>query len=300
MLEDVTVENVETTTENETQDHNVETEVETTDAVEQEVNSQEDVPVEQEAPEETVESRLERLERENEAKQRKINRQTAANRQALEKLEQQRREYEEKLSQLNVQEVENTAPAKPKLEDFDSYDDFNLAQDKYAEDLAEYRAKDILNKREKEFLEQKQKQEMQRYQFELEQKREKQEQDYIAINPNYKASKAEFQDFLSTANVNKEMEAAIVHQSFKGNVAQLIDYFGSNGGEKLSELEEIIKLNPIDAAIQIHEIQKSFTTPKSQKTKPAPKPIGKIKSKSRGKKSGSQMSGKELVNWLNS
>ena len=224
MSEDLTVENVDETTENTPQDQGVEH----AEVVEQEADSQEDAPTEQEdeAPVETVDERLSRLERENEAKQRKINRQTAANRQALEKLERQRREYEERLSKLDKQEVENTEPTKPKLEDFDSYEEFNNAQDKYAQELAEYRATEILNKREKELLTRRQQEEAQKAQAELEQKRLKQEQEYISINPNYKASKAEFEDFISTSNIDRSMESAIVHQAFKGNVAQLIDYFG--------------------------------------------------------------------------
>lgn len=281
MTEDVIVEN-------EIEDQTVETTETEVDEVE--TDSQDDALDNQEAEgeevEETAEERLERIQQELEAKERKIARQTAANRKVQEILEQRNKELE--TIQSRLQALEKPQQAEPSIDDFDTYDE-------YVEALAKHKADTMLQEREKELLKQQQREAAQKAMMERESARIKQETEYVKINPNYKASKAEFEDFVKTIDVSPQVEQAIVDQAFAGNIAQVIDYFGSNGGERLGELEAISKMSPREAIIAIYEIQKGFKAPEKKETKPLTKPVTKIKATSKATKSPKNMSGKELL-----
>jgi len=275
----------------ETQDLAVETTE--TEVEDNEVDSQGDAQVEAEAEseevEETVEQRLERLEKEAEAKQRKIDRQTAANRKTQELLEQRNRELE--AIQQKLEQNAKPESQEPNIDDFETYEE-------YTDALAKHKAEKLIAEREKENLLKQQREAAQKAMAERESIRAKQEAEYVKINPNYKASKAEFEDFVKTLDVDPAVERFIVDQAFDGNIAQVIDYFGSNGGERLSELEDIAKMSPRKAAIAIYEIQKGFKAPERKETKPLDKPVTKIKATAKTKKVVDDLSQDDFRKWL--
>jgi hypothetical protein len=253
-----------------------------------EVDSQEDAPIEAEAESEevveTIEQRLERLEKEAEAKQRKIDRQTAANRKTQELLELRSRELEA----IQRKQIATPESQYPKEDDFSTWEEFRQAEVNYLADQK-------IAMREAQILEWQQKEAAQKVLAERENLRTRQEAEYIKLNPRYKEAKAEFVDFVSTLSADAEVVKFIEDQAFEGNIAHIIDYFGSNGGERLSELEDIAKMSPRKAAIAIYEIQKGLKVPERKETKPLDKPVTKIKATSKTVKPASKMSGKELL-----
>lgn len=280
MTQEVTLEATETT-EN-TQDQVVET----TEA-ETEADSQTDAPeVESEEVELTAEEKLERLQKDLEAKERKISRQTAAYNRAQETLQARARELEALQSQMA--QFNQPESNEPNIDDFETHEEYDAARIKYLADQE-------ISKREKELNQKRQNELIAQQMRERESIRAKQEAEYIALNPNYKNSKAEFEDFVSTMQVNPDIEKAIVEQAFAGNIPQVIDYFGSNGGERLAELERISKMTPREAIIAIYEIQKGFKSPEKKETKPLPKPVTKLKATSSTSRPVSKMSGKDLL-----
>lgn len=219
-----------------------------------------------EVEQKSVEERLAELEKDNESKQTAINRRTAALSQANKKIEELQREYKEVQSKLLPEE-----PAeKPKIEDFESYEEFQSANEKYIRKDAE--AKAIKKVQEEQLEAQRQKVVEERNALVS-----KQEAEYIQTNPNYFDSLTEFQSFVNAAQVDPAVEHAIVDQAFKGSVPQVIDYFAGNNGENLDQLGEISRMSPIDAAIEIYKIQQTLKAPEKKETKPAPAPVNKPK-----------------------
>lgn len=196
-----------------------------------------------------------------EAMQKKIDRQTAAYNKAQEALQKERQERQAALEKLNPVEEEE-----PQSDDFDTYQE-------YVDALSDFKAKQILQQKEVEFAQAKEKE----AQIKMAQERDnivkEQENEYVKVNPRYKASKNEFDQCLKTLNVNPQTENAIVEVVFDGNVPMLIDYFGSNNGEKLDEFEKITQLPPVKAAIEIYKIQQNLVAPQVEKEKPLPKPV---------------------------
>lgn len=217
---------------------------------------------------ETVEERAERLSHENKAMQKSIDRKTASFRQ-------REKNYQQKLQELeaNQTEIAQQKPAEePKIEDFDTHAE-------YVDAVAEHKAKSMLKERQQKQLLDQQKAEATKIAQERENIREEQESEYILENPHYEASKEEFASFVEAGGISPQVEQAFVYQAFKGNVPEIIDYFGSNNGERMEELEAISKMHPIEAAVEVYKIQNGLSkTPKvKEDKKPAAKPLKKVK-----------------------
>ena len=265
----------------------VNTEAETeTNATED--NTSQEQETEQEV-QETAEAKAERLERAQKAMQEKIDRQTAAYNQVQRALQQRTQEYEQRLAsyQSKTQEKE------PVIEDFDTLADFQEARDKY-----------VSQKAKSEYEQELTQQQMRIAQAKLIQEREsmrvKQEAEYLEINPRYEDSKKEVGTFLQMSNASPEVASAVEAQAFKGNIPALIDYFGANNGEKLGELQAIIQMSPIEAAVEIYKVQQKIGAPKKSEEKQQPKPSKPLAGKSTGgRKSLSEMSGEEILKWVN-
>lgn len=214
---------------------------------------------------ETVEQKAERLERAHKAMQEKIDRQTAAYNSVQRTLQQRTQEYEQELASYRAKQAK-PEEKEPVLEDFETLAEFYKARDEY-----------VANKTKSAYEKELTEKQMAAAQAKLLQEREsirvKQEAEYLEINPSYENSKAEVAAFLKISNAGEDMAKAIETQAFKGNVPALIDYFGSNGGEKLGELQEILRLSPVEAAVEIYKIQQKIGTPKKPEEKPAPKPV---------------------------
>lgn len=208
----------------------------------------------------------------NEQMQKKIDRQTAAYT-ALQKTHQQRQQEFEAIQS----KIQTEAPQEPKIDDFETFEDFDKARVDFISKQAEQTAQ-------KKLIEQQQEQQKAALAQERTRLVAEQESEFLASNPNYAASKQEFNSFIGSMNVNPATENAIVEQSFKGNVPQIIDYFGANNGENIGKLQEISQMNAIDAAIEIYKIQQSLKAPALKENKPLPKPLNKPKGQGAPKK----------------
>lgn len=224
-------------------------------------------------PQETVEQKVERLERETAGKQKAIDRKTAAYHDLQKAHEAKIQELAELQAKLTQQEPEK----EPSIDDFETHDE-------YVNALADYRADKKAREAQQKYLQQQQAAEQAKIVQERNSIVQKQEAEYIAVNPKYEAAKAEFSSFVLSGNIPKAVEDAIVTQAFDGNVPQVIDYFGANNGERLDELAEITKMPPIKAAIEIYKIQQKLKAPVKKEEKPLPKPVKKVVGTSKGSK----------------
>lgn len=255
-----------------------ETVVEAQTDVTEEVVSQEETTQEEQQPEvkeeqqETVEEKLERLEKARERDQKKINRQTASNHGHLKKIE----ELNAKLQELETKAPSEQVSKEPDINDFESFDD-------YQEAVVEYR----VEQKTKETQAKSKEQEQLRIHNEKMQERRKaietNEAEYSKANPAYKNARQEFVEFTSTAKLNPNVENAMIDVAMReGNFAEVINYFGENGGDKLDEFMEIAKLTPVEAGIKIYDICKQLKgKPAPEKKKPIPKPASKVSGKGR-------------------
>lgn len=278
--QDVTVE---TTADADTQDqvveNTVETEVEETeDQTSPDADSEE---TDVETPQETVEEKTERLEREAKAKQSKIDRQIAAYNASQRKIA----ELQEQLAKIN-QQPQAEGSKKPNIDDYDSYAEYEKANEDFIKSEVEREIKS------KMLQEQYQAEQAKALQDKMA-KRQAQEAEYIKINPAYSQSMQEVNDYLPTLNAPAAVQEAVLEAVYEGNVPQIIDYFGSNNGERLEELARISQLTPAKAAIEIYKIQQSLKTPVKKEVKPAPKPIEALKGANKGFKAFDNLSYEE-------
>lgn len=234
-----------------------------------------------------AEQRAEKLEREAESKQKKIDRQTAAYTEMQRALERERQEFQEKLATSKPTEA-----TEPSIDDYDTHDEYINA-------LVDYKAETRVKAKEAELFEKQQAAQQQKLAQERASIALEQEAEYLKVNPMYKASKAEFEAFAKTAQVNPAVESAIVSQTYKGNVPQLINYFGENNGENMDELIAISKMTPVEAAVEIYKVQQKLVAPKSKETKPLPKPV-KAAPAAKSTKSLEKSSGSDVLAWVNS
>ena len=215
------------------------------------------------------------------ARQNKIDKQRAA-------LSQSNNKIQELQSQLNKLQ-ETKAPEAPNENDYETYAEYGEARLKYMvdnqvklerkQDLIERQSKlqeDRSNAQQAEFL--------------------KTEQTYRQANPNYDRAKKELQDHITLSPVSGAVGDAIYEQASRdGMLPDVINYFGDNSGEKLSEFERISALSPIEAAVEVYKIQQSLkSAPEKSTVKPLPKPLNTIKGTSRAGKSLLDMSPEEL------
>lgn len=181
--------------------------------------------------------------------------------------------HDAKLEQLRnlEQQVKPPEPLQePKIDDFDSFEDFQKARDEFVSNTAKQKA-----------LEEFKQSQLQAEQMQLAQERDAlvkaQETEYLNVNPRYMDSKANFESYSKILQTSPAVEQAIVEQAFKGSVPQLIDYFGGNDGQNLDKLREIASMSPVEAGIEIYKIQQSLKAPERKEVKPAPPPANKPK-----------------------
>ena len=238
-------------------------------------------------PEETVEEKTTRLERENAGKQKKIDRQTAANRASNEKQEKLRQENE-KLQALIVQQKPET---EPKVDDFETHEEYNDA-------VKDYISKQAKAEAQQEFLAQQQHVQQEQLTNERMTLRRSQEAEYIVENPMYNAAANEVGAYIKSLDVSHGTEEAVISQLYDGNVPSVIDYFGSNNGENLEELGQISRLSPPQAAVAIYKIQQKLSAnPVKTKTTPKVTPVKVQRGDSKAFKPLSKKSGTDILDW---
>lgn len=213
--------------------------------------------------EQTPEEKLAESEKLTAQQQKKIDRQTASY-SALQKT------YQEQMQELETlrSQIKTEAPQEPKIEDFDTFEDFDKARVEFISKQAEQSAQDKLLQQQQEM----QAQQQLKARMDL---RASQEADYIKDNPNYRASVNEVEAFLQTVKLAPGTGDAVLDVIYDGNVPQMIDYFGKNNGENLGQLAEIASMNPVQAGIAIYKIQQSLTAPAPKEKTPPPKPLNK-------------------------
>lgn len=296
MTQDVTVEATAAKADNDVKVEEVQNEApETKDETGEETQAEEsnqDGEAEEEQKPKTVEERLaeaeertKNLEREAEAKQKKIDRQTAAYNELQRALEKERMERQAKLDKVEQK-------PEPKVDDFETYEE-------YVDALSDYKADLRLQQKEAEMFEKQQAEKQQQLLQERARIRQEQETEYLKSNPMYKAAKAEFESFASRADIPTEVGNAIVEVVYKGNIPQVIEYFGANNGERMDELIAITKMSPVEAGIEIYKVQQKLGAPKKEETKPLPKPV-KAAPASKSTKSLAKSDGKDILKWVTS
>ncbi|MAI17100.1 MAG: hypothetical protein CBC71_06350 [Rhodobacteraceae bacterium TMED111] len=280
--------------------------VETNEPVEAvETESSEVETQEQESPtddtpqvEETIEEKAARLEKEHEKAIRKIKRQTAA----YSSTQKAYNELKQKLEENQSQQPNREQPKEPTINDtnpdgspvYETLDDFNEALINFR---AEQKVKSALREREEQSLKQKQ--------AEAQAQRQKlvqeQEAKFSEVNPDYQESREDFVEHTSNMRIDPQVENAMIEVAIEaGAMADVIHYFGADGGARLGEFDEIASLPAWKAAIRINDIikgNKRSETPQT-KTRPMPKPIKSVSGTGKPQKSLDSMSGDEVLKTL--
>lgn len=265
-----------------------ETQVEETEAVQgQEVEEVETQGGD--TPPETPEQRLERIEREREADQKKINRQ----RKALSEADRERAELRQRIQEFEAKQSEVKQDQRPKEEDFETWDEFKAADEKYIRNQTRLEVQ-------RELLQSQYQAEQARTEQERKQKFDREIAEFSVVNPDFKEAAQEFDAYAKSAKIQPDVMSAIVETAHEGNVALLINYFGENGGARLDELDEISKMSPTKAAVEIYKIQQKLTRPMAQKKQePLPKPPERAKGSGKVNKGlGSHSSGDDVLKSL--
>jgi len=244
-----------------------------------------EAPVEEIVEEvESPEDKISRLEKEREVDNRKIARQKAAAASLHKKIE------ELKTAQQAPKPA--TQSDAPKEDDFDTYEQFDNAR-------VEFKAQQIADAKLSEYQQGQIAQLEQQKILEQQQSFQKSEAEFRAVNPSYDDAREEFEQYVGSTEISGVVQEAIISQAHReGNIAEVINYFGANGGERLGELDAIVSMTPVEAAVEIYKIQqsiKSEPTPTKTKAK-LPKPHNPIKgSGAKASKSVAKMSPRELV-----
>lgn len=279
MSEDVTVEET--------------TQVDTVEATEDPQVEEEEAKEETQAEpvEPTPEEKLAALEEDNKGKQAKIDRQTAAYRKMQEAYNRQMKELDEVKAK-----IAETQPSKePSIDDFETHEE-------YVNALVDYRADAKAREAQEQVLQMQQQAQQAQINKERDGLLQRQTAEYITENPMYKAAETEVQSYLTSIGpqANLHTRAAIMDALYDEGappIPKVIDYFGSNNGEKISELDRIVNLPPHKAAVEIYKIQQALkVTPETKEKKVLSKPVKVQKGdKSKGSKSIVNMSGRELL-----
>lgn len=272
------------------------------------VKGVEDDPSKEVEPE-TPEQELERLRSENkqlESAQKKI----SAQRKAYASLQKAAEEKDAKLKEFIAQQQSTEsaqAPKKPDVNDFDSYDEYEKATASYVDELAEFKAKEQVNKERQVAMQLEAQQARLKAQAERSAQYESQKKAFMAENPQYVEAEANFNEYVQQVEqiTDPRVQNAVVNQAYNHSEVPapvLINYFGANYGENIAELDQISKLSPEAAAVEIYKIQEKLkSNPKpSAKKEPLPKPIAKPKGGGGKTKSLNDMSADELLKWAKS
>lgn len=213
--------------------------------------------------EETVEVKLERLEKLREADQRKIDRQ----RKALSAENKTRAELMARIQEYEQRVTKDEQQGEPNIDDYDTVDAYEQAQ-------KEYLTKKIKNDLEREFLQnESHRQQTQKLQ-DMEMKFQKDEAEIKQSYPDYDDAADEFKASIQSMQIPNDVRMTVLETAHReGNAAQLIHYFGANGGANIHEFEAIAQMSPTQAAVEVYKISQKLTRPNAPApNKPLPKP----------------------------
>jgi len=258
-VQDVTVEEVVATETEATQDLTVETEADASGEVDETETTEEAEQVEVD-----YKAKSEKLEKKLAADQAKINRQRAA----LSQLQKEKQELASRQAEVQVEQQSSV----PQADDYDTYEQFETARSDYYKEQGRLEGERVALENHQRAL-QDQSLKVEREQF------AKAEQEFRTALPTYDESKVEVEQFLQVKPINGATGDAIYAQAARdGSLPAVINYFGENNGERLSELEHIATMTPVEAAVEVYKIQQKIkSAPTAPKAKPIPAPITKVR-----------------------
>lgn len=285
---------------------NVETDtVDTQDDVQSDKESSEPAEAVEEDTEVDYQERYENQKKSLEYLERKAERQRVA----LANMNKRIKEIAESEGQAQPQAAQRQELVKPDIDSFDTFAEYEAANEKYYNDLAEQKAQNVL-------AEKQQKEHAEKLEAELKVKQAefaKKEAEFKLNNPEYDKSKKEVARFLedmqpvdpSDTQAQSEYNLrsnAIYRAAEMVGAVEMINYFGQNGGENIGDLQELFKINdPMQLGVKMYELSLQAKTGKSlskkaDKKTPPPKPVGK--SKSTGSKSDALHDGLSMDEWM--
>ena len=267
-------------------------EVEVNDNAQEETIVQEvETIAEPEQVEESIEQKAERLEKETQKAQTKINRQKAA-------YSSQQKAYDElnrKLQELESKQAPVEPAKEPSIDDFESFEAYNEALVQHRVDSKLKASQEELKNTQRQQLEQQKQQERAKT-------IQQSEHEYTKENPKYASSRKEFVEYTSTMKLNPQVEMAMIDTAMReGSFPAVIDYFGSEGGENMDKFDEIAKLDPVTAGIEIYKLTQTLKSTKAPTAKkaPLPKPISKVSGTGKPNKALNDLSGDEFLKRMN-
>ena len=213
--------------------------------------------------EETVEVKLERLEKLREADQRKIDRQ----RKALSAENKTRAELTARIREYEQRVTKDEQQGEPNIDDYDTVEDYDNAK-------KEFLTKKIKNDLEREFLQKESHRQQTQKLQDMEMKFQKDEAEIKQLYPDYDDAADEFKASIQSMQIPNDVRMTVLETAHReGNAAQLIHYFGANGGANIHEFEAIAQMSPTQAAVEVYKISQKLTRPNAPTPKtPLPKP----------------------------
>ena len=228
----------------------------------------------------------------------KIERQAAANRRQLQLINDLKAENEKlKASKpANDSQVDDGAPKKPSMDDFDSYEDYERANIKYQDELVEYKAERKVQEREAQLRQEyEQRQEQERNQKILEEFNARAEK-FKARHKNYERNEEAVNDALTLLkNEGVQGVETMARYALESELSpNLIHHLGEN----LHLVDDIAKMSDIGIVKELYKLEMSLGNQSTGERK-LPKPVDKLRSSNDGDKSMVDMSWEELQKKMN-
>ena len=210
-------------------------------------------------------------------------------------------QHEEKIKELNKRLMEYEQAQKPQeivkpdINDYKTTEDYDAAVEEYVKNKAQKLADD----KAQEAIQAQKHAQMQAMAQAQEAAFLKSEAEFKASNPDYDRAKNEVADFTKTNPLPPQVLNVVLEQAAAdGMLPAVVNYFGENSGERLSELGKIGDLSPREAIIEIYKIQQSLKKSPKQIEKPLPKPLKSVKGTGTNKGLGKHSSGDDVLKTL--
>lgn len=203
---------------------------------------------------------------------------------------QKRAELEERLKKLESQQPQKAPEVAqaPKEDDFDSYSDYQSAQEKYLADRAANAAYERLKAEQEAAKEQTSEQQRQE---EIKAKRAK-------FDENLTAKRTNFENFEEVAYGHEFMDMGLAEMIFDMDKGPEVAY---HLGSHLDEAERIFSLSPIERARELTKLEFQVEQLKPKKVSDAPDPINPLSGSSErvADKDPDDMTTDEWLAWRN-
>lgn len=246
---------------------------------------------EAEQVEETVEVKLDRLEKQREADQRKIDRQ----RKALSAENKTRADLTARIQAYEKQVAKETNQEEPSINDFDSVDEYEAAKETFL-------TTKIKSNLEREMLQKESQRQHTDKIKNMEVKFLQDEAEIKQVYPDYDDAAEEFKASIQSMQIPENVRMTVLETAHReGNAAQLIHYFGANGGANIHEFEALAQMQPTQAAVEVYKISQKLSRPSAPTPKkPLPKPPQRATGTGKVKTNTAKLSTEEYIKFRNS